>query len=127
MIRSPIEDAYHHAVYDRLYSMVYSALNYGIDAEYRQSFRRDWTERGSYSLAQLLLRCARPDWASHPETFWINPWISEHLIVCEAASLCQIIDEWLADEPLPLLVSEDPEVEDKKVKQLERLFTALNR
>jgi hypothetical protein len=126
-IKSPIESAYWHAVSNRLFSMVYFALNEGVPPEDRKSFRRDWVERGSYLLGQLLLQCARPDWASYPETFWINPWIAEHLLACEPGSLCYIIDQWLDDQPLPLLVSEDPLVEDSKVKDLKKLFAALNR
>lgn len=127
MSRSPIEGAYHHAVNNRLFSLVYFALNEGISPEYRKSFRKDWSERGSYELNQLLLRCARLDWASYPETFWVNPWIAKHLLACEVGSLCYFIDQWLDDQPLPPLVSEDPLVEDGKVRDLERLFSALNR
>ena len=127
MTRSPIEDAYRHAVHNRLLSSVYCALNYGVDAEYRKSFRKDWSERGSYNLAQLLLQCARPDWTSYPETFWMNPWIGEQLKASEPSGLCYFIDQWLEDQPLPALVSDDPYVEDGKVKELERLFSALNR
>jgi hypothetical protein len=133
-IKSPIEDAYRNAVSNRLFSMVYSALNGGVLQEDRKSFRKDWVERGSYRLGELLLHCARPDWASYPETFWIDPWIGEHLIAyCggaqspDAGNLCYFIDQWLEDQPLPLLVSEDPIVEDDKVKELKRLFAALNR
>lgn len=126
-IKSPIKAAYTHAIYNRLHSMVYFALNEGIPPEDRRAFRRDWAERGSYLLAQLLLQCARPDWASHPETFWVDPWIAEHLLACEAGSLCYFIDQWLDDRPLPPFVSEVPLVEDHKVKELERLFSALNR
>jgi len=125
--KSPIKDAYRRAVSDRLLSTVYFALNDGVPPEHRKSFRKDWVERGSYLLGQLLLQCARPDWASYPETFWVNPWIAEHLIACDAGILCYFIDRWLADQPLPPLVSEDPRVEDRKIKELERLFSALNR
>jgi hypothetical protein len=125
--KSPVEDAYHQAVYNRLLSMIYSALNYGVSPEQRKIFRKDWNERGSFQLAELLLRCAHPDWASYAETFWMNPWIAKHLLACDAGSLCHFIDQWLDDQPLPQLVSEDPLVEDRKVKDLERLFSALNR
>jgi hypothetical protein len=76
---------------------------------------------------QVLLLCARPDWASYPDTFSVDPWIAKHLQAHEAGSLCYIIDQWLDDQPLPPLVSEDPLVEDRKVKDLTRLFSALNR
>lgn len=126
-IKSPIEDAYHDAVFHRLLSIVYFALNDGVPPEHRKNFRKDWVKRGSYLLGQLLLRCASPDWASYPETFWVDPWIAENLLASEAGSLCYFIDQWLDDQPLPPLVSEDPRVEDRKVKELQRLFSALNR
>jgi hypothetical protein len=126
-IKSPIEDAYRHAVHNRLLSSIYCALNYGVEPEYRKSFRKDWRERGSYNLAQLLLQCARPDWSSYPETFWINSWIGELLRTCEPRDLCYFIDEWLEDKPLPPFVSDAPQDEDSKVRELRKLFSALNR
>ena len=41
--------------------------------------------------------------------------------------LCYFIDKWLENEPLPEMVSEDPLVEEEKVRELKRLFAALNR
>lgn len=125
-IRSPIADAFHHAVDCRLFSMVYCALNLGVPPEDRNIFRNEWSERGSYNLGQLLLHCARPDWDSYPETFWVDPWIGQHLQSYEPGALCYFIDQWLDNQPLPDLISNDPLVEDQKVKELERLFTALN-
>jgi hypothetical protein len=106
--------------------MVYSALNGGVSPEDRDNFRKDWNERGSYRLNELLLQCACSDWASYPETFWIDPWIAEHLRTYDAGDLCYHIDQWLRSEPLPPDVSQDPLVENSKVKDLERLFSALN-
>jgi hypothetical protein len=125
--KSRIEDAYHFAVNNRLFSMVYFALNGGVSSKNRKRFRKDWRERGSYYLTQLLLHCASPDWNSYPEAFWINPWVAEHLRGCDPSSLYFIIDQWLDDEPLPTLVSADPSEEDRKVKDLEKLHSALNR
>jgi hypothetical protein len=124
--KSPIEDAYYHAVSNRLFSLVYFALNDGVPLDGRKSFRKEWSER-SYELNQVLLLCARPDWASYPDTFSVDPWIAKHLQAHEVGSLCYIIDQWLDDQPLPPLVSEDPLVEDRKVRDLARLFSALNR
>jgi hypothetical protein len=127
-MQSPFEGAYQHAVYNRMLAMVYSALDYGASPEdYRMRFRKEWSKRGVYQLAELLLLCARPDWSEFPETFWMNPWIAKHLSVYDAASLCHFVELWLKDEPLPYLVSTDPLDEDRKVKDLERLHSALNR
>jgi hypothetical protein len=105
--------------------MVYAALNGGIEPKYRKRFRKDWSER-SYELNELLLLCSRPDWASYPDTFWVDPWVAEHLLAHPEGSLCYYIDQWLAAEPLPPDVSEFPVVENNKIKELERLFSALN-
>jgi hypothetical protein len=67
------------------------------------------------------------EWNSYPETFWINPWVAKHLLEIDANSLFYIVDQWLADEPLPDFIDPDPLVEDQKVKDLHRLFSALNR
>jgi hypothetical protein len=114
--------------------MVYSALNGGVPPKDRKRFRKEWTEEGSYRLGEVLLHCSRRDWTSYPDTFWIDPWIAEHLIVhCggpqlpDPGMLCYIIDQWLADESLPPLVSDDPLVEEEKVRELKRLFAAMNR
>jgi hypothetical protein len=114
--------------------MVYSALNGGVAPEERRRFRKVWLEEGSYRLAEVLLNCGRPDWKSYPDTFWIDPWIAEHLLAhCgghpspDPGMLCYMIDQWLDNEPLPVLVSEDPLVEEEKVRELKRLFAALNR
>ena len=107
--------------------MVYFALNEGISPEHWKSFRRDWRERGSYHLIQLLRWSASPDWESYPETFWMNPWIAEHLRAIDGDRLYYIIDQWLDDQPLPPHIDADPLVEDRKVKDLHRLFSALNR
>lgn len=126
-IKSPIEDAYYDAIRKRLFSMVYFALNEGVSPEHRKRFRKDWRERGSYHLTQLLKRSASPDWSSYPETFWMNPWIAEHLRACDEDGLYYFVDQWLAEQPLPPLISADPHMEDHKVGELKRLFSALNR
>jgi len=126
-INSPIEDAYHQAVYNRLVSAVYSALNQHVAPDDRMSFRKDWSERGANDLAKLLLQCARADWESYPEAFWIYPWIAELFLRCEPDGLLFVVSQWLEDQPLPPLTSEDPQVENQKVKHLKELFSALNR
>jgi hypothetical protein len=132
--KSPVEDAYHQAVSNRLLSMVYSALNGGVPPEERRRFRKVWLEEGSYRLSEVLLNCSRPEWTSYPDTFWIDPWIAEHLLAhCggppspDPGFLCYFVDRWLENEPLPNLVSDDPFVEEEKVRELKKLFAALNR
>jgi hypothetical protein len=109
--------------------MIYSALNGGRSPKERKRFRKEWTERGCYHLAELLIQSGRPDWASYPEAFWVAPWIGAHLQAYrhEPASLCYVLNKWLENEPLPFAVDEDRYVEDRKIKDLEKLFKALNR
>lgn len=123
---SPIQSALRAAVSNRLLSMVYSALNGAISRKERKAFRKEWTERGTYGLGQLLIQCALPDWSSYPEAFWVDPWIEKHIRTYEPGNLCYVVEQWLQDEPLPVDVDEDPYVEDHKVKELEKLFIALN-
>ena len=116
-MKSPIEDAYHVAVSNRLFSIVYMALNEGVRKN-RKSFRNTWIEHGGLFLGELLLRCAGENWNSYPETFWLNPWLAGHLRRYEAGNLCAILEQWLADRPLPTGVNEDPHIEDEKVQKL---------
>jgi hypothetical protein len=128
-IKSPIKSALEIAVQNRLLSMIYSALNGGTSLKERKRFREEWTERGCYQLAALLIQCGRPNWASCPEGFWIDPWIGGHLQAYrdDPAGLCYVINKWLENEPLPFAVDEDPYVEERKIRDLEKLFNALNR
>jgi hypothetical protein len=126
--KSLIEPAYRHAVHNRTLSMVYAALNNGVPrGPARKSFRKRWRERGSYDLGQHLLFCSGcNDIICYEETFWVDPWIAKHLRAYRDGALCHFLDQWLAKEPLPELVSADPADEDRKVKELERLYSALN-
>lgn len=125
-INSPIESAYRDAVSNRLFSLVYFALNEGVPPVERKSFREDWIERGTDQLIRLLFHCASPDWSFYPETFWVNPWVAERLRASEAYGMYYVLERWLANYPLPPLVSDDPREEDRKVKDQARLFAALN-
>ena len=123
---NPIESAYRDAVSNRLSSLVYFTLNEGIAPEDRKHFRKAWSERGTDQLLRLLLHCISPDWSSYPETFWVNPWVAEQLRASESHGIHYVLEQWLADEPLPPRVSDDPREEDRKVKNLKRLHSALH-
>jgi hypothetical protein len=125
--KSPIEAAYDDALRNRALSVVYFVLNNTTSVKERRAFRKEWLERGSYYLVQLLRRCASADWESYPETFWISAWASGFLREAEDSSLRYAVDEWLKSEPLPPLIDEDPQAENRKVKDLYKLFSALNR
>jgi hypothetical protein len=58
-IKSPIDDALLAAEYDRLCSMVYSALNIALDHSHEpKRFRKKWNEIGAYGLARTLMSSA---------------------------------------------------------------------
>ena len=125
--KSPIESAYIEAVTNRLFSMVYFVLNQVFPPKERKQFRKDWEERSTHQLTQLLKQSASLKWESHPGAFWINPWIAEQLRAIEADRLYYIVDQGMEGQPLPPNIDADPSVEDRKVRDLHRLFSALNR
>ena len=110
-----------------MHSIVYSALNHGVHPDDRKQFRKDWLDRGPEFLVQLLLRCTSPDWAAYPETFWVNPTFAPHFRVRNENGIYYFIYEWLDDKPLPPYISPDWTEEDRKVQELRKLFSALNR
>jgi hypothetical protein len=119
---SPISSALSDAKYNRLVSMVYRVLDSVADSKQK----KEWHKLGSYHVVQLLLHSARPDWEAYPDAFWMDPWIAEHLRSCEPDGLYYIVDRWLESLPLGFGISEDPQIEDLKVRQLKRLSSALN-
>lgn len=126
--KSPIDDALCVAIYDRLCSMVYCALNTGLDSHHDPTeLRKEWRQLGSAALAHVLVLSASPDWSSYPRTFWMNPWIAEHLRGYDAHQLEHIVRDWLERTPLHSRVNDDPQVEDHKVRHLRSLLAALNR
>jgi hypothetical protein len=127
-IKSPIDDALQAATYNRLCSMVYAALDSGADSsEDPRAQLEEWRELGAYLLAEALVLSSASDWPRHPNTFWIDPWIAQHLRSQEASGLTYIVEQWLERRPLAPNVSDDPLEEDKKVKHLRQLIAALNR
>ncbi len=127
-IKSPIDDALFAAENDRLCSMVYSALNTALDHSYEsKQFRKRWNEIGAYGLAQTLMSSAFGDSSSGLQTFWVDPWIAQHLRKFSADQVVLIVRRWLEREPLNLRVSDDPLEEDAKVQRLRNLRAGLNR
>jgi hypothetical protein len=127
-IKSPIDDALLAAVYDRLCSMIYSALNSAHEnSDEPKRFRKDWNEIGAYGLAEALMASAAGDYSSGVETFWMDPWIAQHLCKLGADQIVTIVQYWLERQPLDLRVSDDPLEEDAKVQRLRNLRAGLNR
>jgi hypothetical protein len=120
---SPIKDALREAEYNRLCSMVYFVLNEVSSKKQK----KEWRKLGNYHVVQLLLRSASLHSNSYPDTFWVNPWIAQHLRSCEPGGLYHIVEKWLENVSLDAHVSDDPAMEDSKVRHLEQLLSALNR
>jgi hypothetical protein len=121
---SPINEALRAAEYDRLWSIVYSVLNEVVGSKAQ---RKEWCELGTYHVVQLLVHSARPNWETYPGAFWIEPWTAQLLRSYEPNGLYYIVDNWLQGMALHERISDDPRVEDLKVRHLEQLLSALNR
>ena len=109
--------------------MVYAALNSAANSSFEHSRAqlKKWRELGAYLLAEaLVLSSSSPDWPMHPNTFWIDPWVAQHLRSQDASGLTYIVEQWLERMPLASNVSDDPLEEDVKVKHLRQLIAALN-
>jgi hypothetical protein len=121
---SPIEEALRAAEYAMQCSIVYSVLN---EVGGSKAQRKEWRELGPYHVVQLLVHSARPDWEAYPDAFWIDPWTAQHLRSYEPDGLYYIVDNWLQGAALGERISDDPRVEDSKVRHLRQLLAALNR
>ena len=118
-IKSPIDDALRAATYDRLCSMVYSAWNTALGHSHEpKRFRKRWEEIGAYGLARTLMSSAFGDCSSGLETFWIDPWIAQHLRKLSADQIAAVVMDWLERKPLDSRVSDNPLVEDAQVHRL---------
>jgi hypothetical protein len=128
-IKSPVEDALRAAVRDRLWSLVYSALNTALDYYHDpKELRRDWCDIGAYGVAELLVLSASSDtrdWSSYPRML-TNPWEAQFLRRCAPGEIVFIVSEWLDRKPLDPRINEDPEEEDRKVRNLKSLLYRLN-
>jgi hypothetical protein len=127
-IKSPIDDALSAALYGRLCSVVYSALNDAREnSDEPKKFRTHWNEIGAYELAKALIFSASHDCSSHPEAFSMNPWIAQNLRKLSADQITVVVMDWLERKPLDLRVSDNPLAEDAKVHRLLELRAGLNR
>jgi hypothetical protein len=127
-IKSPIDDALSAAIYGRLCSVVYSALNDAREnSEEPTRFRKYWDGIGAYELAKALVFSASHDRSTHPQAFSMNPWIAHHLRKLSADEIAAVVMDWLERKPLDSHVSDNPLVEDAQVHRLLELRAGLNR
>ena len=121
-----INNALDGAIYDRLCSLVYSALNTALDSfDHPKAQMKEWRELGAAAFAHVLVISASADWASYPGAFWMNPWIAQRLRPYAAEGLTHIVEQWLSGQPLAPHI-EKPEEEDLKVKRLKSLLRAVD-
>ncbi|MGO9589525.1 MAG: hypothetical protein ACLP3K_05695 [Candidatus Acidiferrales bacterium] len=120
-------NALDEAIYDRLCSLVYVALNTALnDFDDPKAQTKEWRGLGAPAFAHVLVISASPNWASYSGAFWMDPWIAEYLRPYTAEGLTHIVEKWLKGKPLAPHISEDPADEDLKVKRLKSLLNALD-
>lgn len=120
-------DALQGAIYERLCSVVYSALNTALNSLHDpKGLRKEWRELGAYALAHVLVLSASPRGASLPRAIRLNPWIAQCLRPYDEEGLLPIVEQWLDGKPLAGHISESPEEEDIKVKHIKSLLSAIN-
>jgi hypothetical protein len=108
--------------------MVYAALNWVLDStDDTDEQLRQWRELGAWPLTEILEASACGNESPYGSTFWMNPWIAQHLRPYDTHALIGIVEKWLERRPLAPNVSDDPAEEDQKVRCLRALMAALNR
>jgi hypothetical protein len=84
------------AMYDRLCSLVYCALNNALNSFHDpKTLRKEWRELGAHSLAHVLVLSGTPEGASLPRAIDLDPWIAERLRPYNEEGLLHIVKQWL--------------------------------
>ena len=123
-----LDNALQDAIYDRLCSAVYYALNTGLDPDLPDpdDLYEHWSELDAGGLAHLLVRSLSPDGAIMANAVRVEPWLARYLRPYDEAAFFHIIERWLAKEPLADHICENPQDENLKVKRLEKLISAIH-
>lgn len=109
------DDALQWAIYDRLCSAVYYALNFGLNTDQDpDELPDDWRNLDAGGLAHLLALSLSPEGAFMPNAIRLDPWTAHYLRPYDEAAFFHIVERWLAKEPLDERISEDPRDEDEK-------------
>jgi hypothetical protein len=125
-------NALQSAIYDRLCSAVYYALNYtigyleGLDSQNSGKLLREWRELGAYAVAGIVLLSTLPEGPSLPHAVRLIPWIADYLRDYDEEAVLPIVQQWLDGEPLAERISANPQDEEMKVRELKRLVSAID-
>ena len=104
-----INNALQGAIYDRLCSAVYSALNNAVGTSLDpEGLRNEWRELGAYALTHVLVLSVSPGGASLPRAIPLTPWIAQCLRPYNEEGLLVIVERWLGGQPLAERISESP-------------------
>lgn len=122
------------AIYDRLCSAVYYALNYTIgyldgleeESPIRDKLIEEWREVGAYAVASIVVLSTLPEGPSLPHAVRLIPWIAEYLRNYDEEAVIPIVQRWLDGEPLEERISANPQDEEMKVRELKRLVSAID-
>jgi hypothetical protein len=122
-----LENALRWALYDRLCSAVYYALNFGLSTDQDpDEILEDWRNLDAGGLANLLVLSLSPDGAFMPNAIRVDPWVAPYLRPYDEPDFFPIIERWLAKHPLDERICEDPRDEDMKVRRLKNLVSAID-
>jgi hypothetical protein len=120
-VSSPLESALRDAMDHRLWSMVYAALNWVLESTNDPEEQiKEWRELGAWPLTEILVASPCGNESPYGLTYWINPWIAQHLHQYDAHALIGIVEEWLERHPLPPNISDDLGEEDPSSTGLSR-------
>lgn len=125
-------NALQSAMYDRLCSAVYYALNYtigyleGLDSQNCGKLLGEWRELGAYTVAGIVVLSTLPEGPSLPHAVRLIPWIADYLRDYDEEAVLPIVQQWLDGETLAERISANPQDEEMKVRELKRLLSAVH-
>ena len=128
---SPIDDAIVAGKRNLLVCVVYCALNTVVDYYEDQNMRKELEEFGEFHVTEQLIRSSKrcldrtaPDGHS---SYFVDPWIAQHLYRLDHDDIAYIVGWWLARLPLDPRINPIPQREAEKLERLHELRRDLNR
>lgn len=120
-----LTDALREATTDKLWSLVYFALNISLDCfDDPKAEKAEWREIGTYCVTLALIS---KDGGCLPiMRSRLDPWVIQSLEAFGEAAILPVVDKWLQGEPLPERISEDPREEDAKVRHLRGFVSSIH-
>jgi len=125
--RNLIENALQGAIYDRLCSVVYCALNTALNSFHDpKALRKEWRKLGSNGVARILIVAVSCEDSYSPDGIRLESWIARRLRPFDEDGLVPIVGEWLEGKLLSSHISENPDEEDLKVRRLRSLLATVS-